>query len=419
MIAEHLLGWVTLALIILFTIVITKKFPHTKNFLFVALILRSLCVILDQYFITLPDSTGDAIVFEHKAFYYSEKYGLNIIFQLFHQDSFIISKFISIFYTFLDRSAMMSKMFSVGFGTFTVFLIYRLTFILWGSRTALKAGWLATFFPSFILYSSLILREIYIVFFLMYALIACVNFINTNRLNYFIKSFVGFAIAALFHGPMILGFFVFALYISLRILKKNNYFLYFKKKNLFSIFLIPIILLPVITYFLGYYSIPKIGNINNIGIFKDNNIPKENTIEGRIIWKINKATRSSGNSMSGASYPSWTMPKSLTEIIYLTPVRMFYFLYAPFPWDIKRAKHFVGLFDAFFYIYLSICVLRNRKILYENPPTRFLAIIFIIYIFFYSFGVGNFGTSIRHRLKFIGILIAISAPRIAKIKFLK
>jgi hypothetical protein len=170
---------------------------------------------------------------------------------------------------------------------------------------------------------------------------------------------------------------------------------------------------------LGYYSIPKIGNINNIGIFKDNNMPKEKTIEGRIIWKINKATRSSGNSMSGASYPLWTMPKSLTEIIYLTPIRMFYFLYAPFPWDIKRIKHFVGLFDAFFYIYLSICILRNRKILYENPQTRFLAIIFIIYIFFYSFGVGNFGTSIRHRLKFIGILIAISAPRIAKIKFLK
>ena len=42
-----------------------------------------------------------------------------------------------------------------------------------------------------------------------------------------------------------------------------------------------------------------------------------------------------------------------------------------------------------------------------------------MYVFAYSFGVGNFGTGIRHRLKFIGILIAIAAPKIARIKFSK
>ena len=42
-----------------------------------------------------------------------------------------------------------------------------------------------------------------------------------------------------------------------------------------------------------------------------------------------------------------------------------------------------------------------------------------MYIFAYSFGVGNFGTGIRHRLKFIGVLIAIAAPTIVKIKFTK
>ena len=96
---------------------------------------------------------------------------------------------------------------------------------------------------------------------------------------------------------------------------------------------------------------------------------------------------------------------------------MFYFLYAPFPWDIKSPKHLIGLFDAIFYIYLSICVFRNRKNLYENPKTRFLIFILISYIFVYSFGVGNFGTGIRHRLKFLVILIAIAAPKLKKIKF--
>lgn len=419
MITENLLGWFTLFLLLIVTFFIFKKYPKTKNFLIVAIFLRSLFVILDQYFMALPDSTGDAIIFEHKAFFYSEKYGMSIIFNLFSQDSFFISKFISIFYTLLDRSDMMAKMFSVGFGTASVFLIYRLTFILWGSHAASKAGWFAALFPSLILYSSLILREVYVIFFLTYALINCVYFLDKGKITYFIKIFFGFFIASLFHGPMILGFFIFLIYIIFRILKKNNYFLYFKKKNLYLFFLIPILLIPIIAFFLGYYSIPKIGNINNIGNFKGNDKSKVGNIEDIIIWKINKATKSSINNDSGASYPLWTRPNDMKEIIYLTPVRMIYFLYAPFPWDVKRFKHLVGLFDAIFYIYLSLCILQNRKILLEDSRTRFLIIILIMYVFAYSFGVGNFGTGTRHRLKFIGILIAIAAPKIARIKFSK
>ena len=189
MITENLLGWLTLFLLLIVTFFIVKKYPKTKNFLIVAIFLRSLFVILDQYFIALPDSTGDAIIFEHKAFFYSEKYGMSIIFNLFNQDSFFISKFISIFYTLLDRSDMMVKMFSVGFGTASVFLIYRLTFILWGSHAASKAGWFAALFPSLILYSSLILREVYVIFFLTYALINFVYFLDKGKITYFIKVF--------------------------------------------------------------------------------------------------------------------------------------------------------------------------------------------------------------------------------------
>ena len=72
MILQNLLGWFTLLVIILGTILISKKYPNTKNFLFIALFLRSIFVILDQYFISLPDSTGDAYVFEQKAFLYSK-----------------------------------------------------------------------------------------------------------------------------------------------------------------------------------------------------------------------------------------------------------------------------------------------------------------------------------------------------------
>jgi len=227
MISEHLLGWLTLLVVTLTITLITRKHPETSNFIFVALILRSLAVIFDEYFFSLPGSSMDAYTFEQFAFRYSENYGLNIFSQMFNGDSYFLSKIISIFYTLLDRSPMMAKMLSVGFGTATVFLIYRLTLILWGSRAALKVGWFITFFPTLILYSAIIMREIYVIFFLTYALISCVNFIDKYKFIYFLKSFFGFFIAAFFHGPMILGFFIFLIYVFFLILNLNNYFLFF------------------------------------------------------------------------------------------------------------------------------------------------------------------------------------------------
>jgi len=417
MISQDLLGWFALLIIILGTLLISKKNLFIKNFLLTAVILRSIFVILDQYLITLPDSTGDALLFEEKAFLYSEEYGLGIISTINQLDSFFISKFISIFYTIFERSPMLAKMLSVGFGTGSVFLIYKLCFIIWGSRVALKAGWVAAIFPSFILYSSLILREVYVIFFLTYALIGCVNFISNSNLNSLVRAFFGFVIAGLFHGPIIIGFFIFSIYACLRILRQNNFFLRFKKKNLKLIFFLPIMTLPLLPFFSGYYSIPKIGNLKNFDNF---NLKKNTQIvnfKEKIILKINKATRSLGQSEHGASYPNWTIPKNLKELIFLIPVRMFYLLYAPFPWDIKKVEHIIGLLDAFLYFCLSYYIYLNKKNLFNNPQTFFLILIFLLYILVYSFGVGNFGTGLRHRLKFISLAIVLAGSKLPRFKF--
>ena len=116
MISEHLLGWLTLLIVILIITLIAKKHPKTSNFIFVALLLRSIFVIFDEYFFYLPGSRMDAWTFEQFAFRYSENYGLDIIPQFFKADCSFFQKLYRI-YTLLDRSPMMAKMFSVGFGT--------------------------------------------------------------------------------------------------------------------------------------------------------------------------------------------------------------------------------------------------------------------------------------------------------------
>jgi len=406
MIVDNILGNTTLIIIAVWLFFVIKKNNSIFNFLLVAFILRSSCLLLDQYFIPLPDSTADAIRYEIAAFNYSKDYGLNIIFNLFQDDSFFISRIISIFYTLLDRSPMMAKAFSVWMGVGSVYLIYRLAFELWGQQAAVRAGWVATLFPSLILYSAIILKEPYTIFFFMYGLNGCVLFIKEKKISNFTQACFGLLVTTIINGAMIFGIITFLIYVLFDIIKKKNYLIY--KNKIFVYSLLLVFILPIYFYVAGYYAIPKYGNFERL-----TNI--EITLK-----KITYSSRvSTQHGASGAAYPKWLIPKNLEEIIYISPIRMIYFLYSPFPWDIKRLSHVVGLLDSLLYIYLSICFWKNRKECFKDPSLRFLIIVFMISIFVYCWGVGNFGTGIRHRSKFIGILLALVAPRIAKFNFLK
>ena len=293
---------------------------------------------------------------------------------------------------------MMVKAFSVWMGVGSVYLIYRLAFELWGQQVAIKAGWVAALFPSLILYSAIILKESYIIFFLIYGLIGCVLFIKEKKISNFIQACFGLLVATAINGTMIFGIITFLAYVLFNIIKNK----------IFTILLSLVIILPIYLYVKGHYAIPKFGNFERL-----TNI--EITLQ-KIAFSSRVSTQFGD---SGAAYPKWLIPKNLEEIIYLSPIRMIYFLYSPFPWDIKRLSHLVGLLDSLLYIYLSICFWKNREKCFQDPSLRFLILFFIISIFIYCWGIGNFGTGIRHRSKFVGILLALAAPRIIKIRFSK
>ena len=99
-------------------------------------------------------------------------------------------------------------------------------------------------------------------------------------------------------------------------------------------------------------------------------------------------------------------------------IRIIYFLYSPFPWDVKRTVHLIGLVDVILVIYLTFCIWEFRMQIWQRPETRFLLLILLTFIFIYGVGSSNFGTSIRHKSKFIFIAICLIAPKIHKIRFL-
>ena len=96
--------------------------------------------------------------------------------------SLFISWIIAILYSIFGQSVLMGQALSLFFGMGSVYLGWLLAKKLWNKSAATKAGWFIALFPSLILYSCLILRETYICFFLLLALIGAVEWTRYKKI---------------------------------------------------------------------------------------------------------------------------------------------------------------------------------------------------------------------------------------------
>ena len=212
--------------------------------------------------------------------------------------------------------------------------------IKFGMKNSIKVGWILALYPTLVLYSSLILREAYVWFFLTIGIYGVVSWFKDGGLKSVIIIIIGFIGATFFHGGMFVGGFVF-----LCIVVITSFFESIKKLKHFKIATSSLIILSVSSIITIYLlsisdSIPKIGSILQLFDFE------------QIIEEI------SNRNINRAAFPEWTVPRTTIELIYKVPVRVLYFMFSPFPWDIKNLSHLFGLFDGMFFLILFILVLK-------------------------------------------------------------
>ena len=62
-------------------------------------------------------------------------------------------------------------------------------------------------------------------------------------------------------------------------------------------------------------------------------------------------------------------------------------------------------------------IIHKIKNIWKDPALRIILIILLAYIFVFGMGVGNFGTGIRHRSKFVIMFILLAGPLLKKLMF--
>ena len=391
---SHLIGFAGITLVLLITAIFSLRWPKVSRILYVGLLIRIIFIILDNYFIALPDSSHDADTFETLAWNWS-KGGFFNVFNYYTGPNYnFISWILAILYSLIgERSVMLTQSVSLFFGIGTIFLGWLLANKIWDEKIALKVGWCIALFPSLILYSCLTLREIYISFFLLVALFGAVSWSKDNNIKSIVIAFIGFTAVTFFHSAMIVGGITFFSLVLFENLKKSFRALYNLRINIISI----IILISFIILFIFYNA----GLINlDLDYFN-----KKIDVE-KIIREIHNRQGGDG------AYPEWTKPDTAFELFYKAPLRIIYFLFSPFPWDVSKFSHIIGLFDSIFYIWLFCLIIFNLKEIFLNPQIRIIFYILMSFLLVFGIVIGNFGTSIRHKTKFVVAIILLAGPKL-------
>ena len=396
---SDIVGFSSISFVCLLVYILAVRCRDISNILFVALLVRVIVILIGHYVAPLPDSTADARTFEGIAFNLSKEGFLHILDAYPGPSPRFISWLLSIPYYLFGRSILMAQSISMLFGIGSVFLGWMLAKKIWDDRIAKKVAWTIALFPSLVLYSVLILREVYMVFFLLLALYGVSSWIKSNSYKSIVIAMIGFIGAIFFHGAMMVGAIIFITMVG----SKNILELFNGLKN-YKINMKPLILTLMFIFTITMYFSNKI-NVPYLGTFKDSTNVKD------LQQKTKGATRGT------ASWPEWTKINSTTEMIYKAPIRSIYLIFAPFPWDVNKTRHLVGMFDAFLYMYLSFLILINIKFILRDRVLRTFLFILLAYIFVFGIGVGNFGTGIRHRSKFVVVFILLAAPLLKRFIF--
>jgi hypothetical protein len=388
------------------TIRLANKYKEIALAIVSAFVFRISAALINLYVVTLPDGGIDATGFEYKAWMWGRG-GLTEAVSHFFEDGvpWLYSNLASLIYAVFGRSPLILQSISVLAGVYCVVLAWKLSIEVWGVRSAArKSAWLIAIYPILILYSSLTMREVFITLLLLYAMLHVVLWVKTRKnINAFI-ALIAFSLQIFLHPGMATAGVLFMGLLLLYSIKR--FFVSFVINSSINKRSFLIIIASLLFGLYISIHITSLAALDGIGYSS---------------WLRVDALveRASIMQTGAAAYPSWLIADAPMQFLLLLVPKLFYFLFSPFPWDISKFSHILGLLDGVVFMMLFLSIYNHRKHIKSNPQA-FILLVFVIFLsLIFSIAVGNFGTGLRHRSKILPLVIVIAAPFIYRVLFFK
>lgn len=389
-----------------------------KNVIIIAFVLRIVFVLLDIYVFPLPKSGpgSDAVMFEGIAFELS-KNGLPWLLSHFTSGSFMYSWIIAVIYVFVGRNTFIIQGLNSLLGALVVLNVYLISREIWTKKESYFASFCTVFFPTLIYFSALAFREMFIVWSFTFGVYFTVLWLKVNKLQYFVIGILLFIFSLGFHTAMLYLPFVLIVPVSVsifQVLRTYNQKIKNFLKHLLEFLIIGISLIFV---YKTKWGLEKVDGI--ISSLSSPSYPNEiiknpiarflNTIIQYISQEQKVAAR------DRAAYLTNLQVKSFLDIFWQTPIRILYFLFSPFLWQLKNLYDLIGFFDALIYIIMFVIIALEIKKISKNKLSLLVLFLAVCGTIVFALTTSNYGTALRHRAKFAPLFIVLVAPYITEL----
>ncbi len=392
------LFFISICCFIFMTILFKVNDPVLKKVLIIAFTLRTGLALFQTFILALPGSEMDAMVYELTGWEMATAWntGLEANFTISVYPTLVYSKIIGVIYFVFDRVPLLVQFVNVILGVLMVYYVYKIIIELGATKRSAQIGSVITaLFPTLCLYSVITLRETFVSFFVIVSVFYFFKWLNSGRVSKLVLAAAFLLLSSALFGAMIVIGVVYAIFFIFYEVKIKRWRLISKQSSL-GIFIVTLVIMIIIFNSFLMDKLP--GDLRLV--FSPNYMS----------YRVNLAAK------GGSAYLVGFTPNSILDIILQSPIRMVYFLLAPFPWMISSPGQLLGLLDAFLYLVLVFYSIKGLKYLkkYNNPAFWAVILMLLIIIGTFAWGVSNFGTAIRHRQKIVGLIIAVSSLGITR-----
>ena len=368
--------------VIMAVIIYHNRDGKTANIIFLGFLIR-ICATIIGYFQIVPllgHAGGDAIMFDLIANY-------NYTHNSFYLKQTNYTDVLTIIYFLTDGSRIFAQFLNVLLATGTLIITSNILHKLnVPQKTTNNMLMILAFMPILICFSGALLRESWIEFFITLSLYYFVDWFIDGSISKMVYSVFAVFAASYMHAGSI--FILAGFFLAFTSYKPSAKKIKLSTSTIAACFFI----LLVIILFLA--------NLDSLG-GKFTNMEDE-SVGGTIVsgYEANRGD---------SAYLTWLNVDNPIIGFLFSPLRMFYFLFSPIPFDWRGITDIIAFtMDSSVYAYLCWKIFKYRK--NRNGKTnialrKFLVISISALTFAFAFGTGNSGTAMRHRAKFTTILI--------------
>jgi len=380
--------FVSLGLVLLLGL--SLKHKMLAIILSVAYVLRVTLVYYDVYVSDLPASGEDTLLFDYWATYWIIDSPTQI-FENVYLGSRFYGWFVSLVYSAFDESRFVAQWCNALLACLAIRYFYLTARLLYAPRLARNLTFIFAFWPTYVLFSSVLLRESFIVFSLAAGIFFLVRWQFTSQPVDLVFTGLTFTLGAAMHSGVILALValpVVVLYSGFGARNKQGG----RRRNSrggkgILVVLATIVMWVVLSSGIGLQKFSRSEDLTASSVVDI----QRNSARDRTAYL---------GDVQGTSY---------FQLILQTPQRVIYFFLKPFPWDVQNFSDIIGLLDALLYFYLLVIIILRLKGRTFTRNEMLVLGIGVLIAFTFALATSNYGTAIRHRMKVLPVLALMAA----------